>query len=48
MSLEETSAIFDGPEAVRNVTRANDITVVRQGTPEDKEKDLGAEVVQAL
>ena len=48
MSLEETSAIFDGPVAVQNVARATDITDIRQETPDNKEKDLSAEVVQAL
>lgn len=48
MSLEETSAIFDGPDAVQSVARATDITEIRESTPESKEKDLSAEIVQAL
>lgn len=48
MSLEETSAIFDGPDAIRSVARAADIVEIREGTPEGKEKDLSGEVVQAL
>jgi hypothetical protein len=48
MSLEETSAIFDGPDAVRNVAHAMETVEVRDGTSEEKEKDLSAETVQAL
>jgi len=48
MSLEETSAIFDGPEAVQSVERATNVMEIREGTPESKEKDLSAEVVHAL
>jgi hypothetical protein len=48
MSLEETSAIFDGPDAIRNVACAADIVEIRDGTPEGKEKDFGGETVQAL
>jgi hypothetical protein len=48
MSLEETSAIFDGPDAVQSVARATNITEIRESTPESKEKDLSAEIVQAL
>jgi len=52
MSLEETSAIFDGPEAVRTLARAADNaadnTELRGSTPEGKEKDLSADTVHAL
>lgn len=48
MSLEETSAIFDGPEAVRTVARATQAVEIHQGTIEEKEKDFSSENVQTL